>query len=330
MRALSVVSNVIFIFSCAITVQAQPPAAPNAAQGTGCPTVLPVAEGERSIVVPTVAPNVVAPHVEPPAQQPPHIASRPQSPQHEAAKSLLREKLAQRDQLQREIAALRESTQTPEQISVQVKMVEINRTKLRKLGVDWSTFNNGQPTQTDLAGLLGTKPAAASTTAPGVSLQTNVDPAVLEIITALERQNVTRVLAMPTVVMTSGRPASLNIGTDLPIPDPAAPGGVRVEKCGTQVDLTAVSLGDNRVRIDVRPRVSEINAEHAVVVNGAKVPAISVRQLDTSLEMEFGKTTIMSGMVQQRKAANANWLGRENGEVEEIALMLIVTPQIVR
>jgi hypothetical protein len=55
-----------------------------------------------------------------------------------------------------------------------------------------------------------------------------------------------------------------------------------------------------------------------------------VRQLDTSVEMEFGKTTIMSGMVQQRKGANANWFSREEGEVEEIALMLIVTPQIVR
>ncbi len=76
--------------------------------------------------------------------------------------------------------------------------------------------------------------------------------------------------------------------------------------------------------------MSEINAEHSVVVNGANVPAISVRQLDTSVEMEFGKTTIMSGMVQQRKAAPANWFSRENGEVEEIALLLIVTPQIVR
>lgn len=326
MRALSVWSSVVLFSCCAISVQAQHAATPNAAQVTGCPTILPVAEGERSIVVPSVAPHIASP-----AQQVPHIAARPQTPEHEAAKSLLREKLAQRDQLQREIAALRESTQTPEQISVQVKMVEINRTKLRTLGVDWATFNDGKQTQTDLAGLLGMRPASAASSNPqDVSLQTNVDPAVLEIITALERRNVTKVLAMPTVVTLSGRPASLNIGTDLPIPDPSAPGGVRVEKCGTQVDLTAVSLGDNRVRIDVRPRVSQINNEHAVIVNGAKVPSISVRQLDTSVEMEFGKTTIMSGMVQQRKAANANWFSSDDGEIEEIALMLIVTPQIVR
>lgn len=329
MRALSVWSSVVFFSCCAISAHAQQVTAQNAAQGAGCPTVLPVAEGERSIVVPSIAPNVVAPHVDAPAQQPPHVASRPQSPEYEAAKSLLREKLAQRDQLQREIAALRESTQTPEQISVQVSMVDINRTKLRKLGVDWSTFNDGKSTQTDLASLFGTRPAAASATMPGVAVQTNVEPAVLDIITALERQNVARVLTMPSVVTTSGRPASLNIGTELPILDPAAPGGIRVEKCGTQVDLTAVSLGDNRVRIDVRPRASAVDIEHAIVVNGAKVPAMYVRQLDTSVEMEFGKTTIMCGMVQQSKVANANWFSREEGEFEEIALVLIITPQIV-
>jgi Flp pilus assembly secretin CpaC len=330
MRALSVVSNVIFIFSCAITVQAQPPAAPNAAQVTGCPTVLPVAEGERSIVVPTVAPNAVAPHVEPLAQQPPHIASRPQSPQHEAAKTLLREKLAQRDQLQREIAALRESTQTPEQFSVEVKMIEINRTKLRKLGVDWSTFKNGQPTQTDLAALLGAKPAAASTTAPGVSLTANVDPAVLDVIAALERGNVSRVLASPTIVVMSGQPGTLHVGSEIAVPSPDSPGGVRTQKSGTEVDLTAEAVGDNRVRIRVRPRVSEPVVSSVVNQNGETMPALSVRQLDTAFEAEFGKTTILSGLVQERTETTINSLGGRSDEKQEIALMLIVTPQIVR
>ena len=123
--------------------------APGSAQVVGCPTVLPVAEGERSIIVPTIAPQVPAPHV----------AALPQPSQHEAAMTLLREKLAQRDQLQRERTALA-STQSPEQISVTVKMVEINRTKLRQLNVDWSTFGDGKDKSVDVAGLLGIKAAA--------------------------------------------------------------------------------------------------------------------------------------------------------------------------
>jgi len=321
MRALSVWSSVVFIFCCAIIVQAQLTAAPNAAQVTGCPTVLPVAEGERSIVVPTAAPNVATP---------PHIASRPQMPEHESTKSLLREKLAQRNQLQREIAALRESTQTPEQISVQVKLVEINRTKLRKMGVDWSTFNNGQPTQTDLAGLLGANPTTAAKTSPGISFEGNVDPAVIGVITALERRNVSRVLASPTIVVMSGRPGKLHVGSEIAIPSPSSPGGVHTQKCDTEVDLTAEAVGNNRVRIQVQPRVSEPVVSSVVNQNGETMPALSVRQLDTAFETEFGKTTIMSGMVQERTEATVDGFGRRSEEKQEIALMLIVTPQIVR
>lgn len=320
MRALSVWSSVVFFSCCAISVQAQPAAAPHAAQVTGCPTVLPAVEGERSIVVPSVAPHVEAPH----------IASRPQSPQHEAAKALLREKLAQRDQLQREIAALRESTQTPEQISVQVKMVEINRTKLRKLGVDWNTFNDGKATQTNLAALLGTKPATAETTSPGVQLETSIGPDVLGLIAALERGSVSRVLAAPTIVVMSGLPGTLYVGREIAVPSPTSPGGVRTQKCGTEVELTAEALGDNRVRIHVRPRVSEPVGSTVVAENGEAMPALSVRQLDTAFETEFGKTTILSGLVQERTEERMGSFGRRSEEKQEIALMLIVTPQIVR
>jgi Flp pilus assembly secretin CpaC len=325
MHARSVGSIVILLFVHATFIHvnmssAQQAPAPGSSQVAGCPTVLPVAEGERSIVVPTVAPQIPAPHV----------ATLPQPSQHEAAMMLLREKLAQRDQLQREIDALRASTQTPEQISVTVKVVEINRTKLRQLNVDWSTFGDGKDKSVDVAALLGIKPGPASAAPQPLNFHTNVDPAILAIFDSLERQQVSRVLAAPTVVTTSGHPASINIGGELSAPQPEASGGLKNQKYGTQVDLDAVSLGDNRVRIHVRPRVSELDPGHAASTNGQQLPAVSVRQFDTIVEMEFGKTTVMSGLVQEHKTAKSNWLGRDNEQVEEVALMLIMSPQIVR
>ena len=327
-RSVSTTAILLFIHATFIHVtfihvtksSAQQTPAPGSAQVVGCPTVLPVAEGERSIIVPTIAPQVPAPHV----------AALPQPSQHEAAMTMLREKLAQRDQLQREITALRESTQSPEQISVTVKMVEINRTKLRQLNVDWSTFGDGKDKSIDVAALLGIKAGAASASPQTLNYHTNVDPAILAIFDSLERQQLSRVLAAPTVVTISGRPASINVGGELPATQPEVSGGVKKQNYGTQVNLTAVSLGDNRVRIDVRPRVSELDTSHASVVNGQQVPSVSVREFDTSVEMEFGTTTVMSGLVQERKMAKSSWLGRSNEQVEEVALVLIVSPQIVR
>jgi hypothetical protein len=56
-------------------------------------------------------------------------------------RELLRQKLAQRDELQREIDELCEATQTWQQIVVRMKVMEINLTKMRKLGIDFAPGN---------------------------------------------------------------------------------------------------------------------------------------------------------------------------------------------
>lgn len=325
MRAQSFGSLAILLTIGVNSASAQQSLAPDSAQVAACPTVLPVAEGERSIVVPSIDPVV-----EMPPTQAPHIASLPRSPQRETELVLLREKLAQRDQLQREIAALRESTQTPEQISVHVKMIEINRTKLRKLGIDLSTLGNGRLNPADLAAVLGVESGSTNSLPPTMGMCFNVDPAMFNLIASLERQNVSRVLATPTIVVMSGQPGALHVGSEIPVASPGAPGGVQTQKCGTQVDLTADTLGDNRVRIHIKPRVSEPISCSFVNQNGETMPALSVRQLDTAFESEFGKTTILSGLVQERTETRIDQFGRKSDEIQEIALMFIVTPQIVR
>jgi len=299
--------------------------APDASQIAACPTVLPAEEGERSIVVPQLAANIDVPN-----QYVPHIASLPESPEHEAAKSLLREKLAQRDQLQREIAALRESTKTPEQFIVHIEMVEINRTKLRQLGVDWSKFGDGKAAGIDAAGLLGVKGESAGGSRVSFEVQSKVDPAFLDLLKTLEQRQVSRVLSRPSVVVTSGRPAQLVVGSEVALPQPESPGRVRIEKVGTQVDVTAIALGNNRVRLELRPSIREIDASNSPTVNGVVIPAVGVRQIDTGMEMELGTTSILSGLVQERTEATTDKFGRRGEEKQEIALMLIVTPEIVR
>jgi Flp pilus assembly secretin CpaC len=286
-------------------------AAPESAQVASCPTVLPVAEGERSVVVPTVAPNV----------ETPHVASLPLPAEHEAAKSLLKEKLAERDRLQREISALREQTKTPEQILVRVKMLEVNLTKLRQLGPDLSIFNDGKIEHVDLPNWLGSN-AGANHLVNGDAMQ--------GILGALAKQNVGKVLAEPTVITTNGQPASLNVGGECSIPAPGEVGGVKIQKYGTQLDVTAVALGDNKVRLNVRPRVSELDASREISVGGQPILALTVREVDTAVEMELGQSAVLSGLVQERKVTTTDWLGRKSDAVEEIALVVVVTPEIVR
>ena len=294
-------------------------AVPESEQVASCPTVLPVAEGERSIVVPTVAPHVEAPHV----------ASRPLSTEHEAAKSLLKEKLAERDRLQREIAALREATQTPEQMLVRVKMLEIDLTKLRRLGVDLTTLVNGQAQNVDVAAFVESGTFTISGTPQAAKHDAaNVDRGMLDLFEALEQRNVAKVLAEPSMVVTTGRPASLCVGGEFPVPVENLH-SAKFRKYGTQLDLVAESLGDNRVRIDVRPRVSELDSSRAIKVGDVDVPALTVRECDLSREMTLGQTAVVAGLVQERQVSVMTESGART-EVQEVALVVVVTPEIVR
>ena len=69
---------------------------------------------------------------------------------------------------------------------------------------------------------------------------------------------------------------------------------------GTQVDFVPIVLGNGRIRLEVRPRLSEIDDSRSVTVNAFVVPALKVRQVDTGVEMNAGQTLALAGLIQER------------------------------
>jgi hypothetical protein len=62
-----------------------------------------------------------------------------------ADRALLEQKIAERDDLQRQIDELRQSTGTPQQILVRLQVIEVSRAKLQRLGVDIATTDSKPP-----------------------------------------------------------------------------------------------------------------------------------------------------------------------------------------
>jgi pilus assembly protein CpaC len=250
------------------------------------------------------------------------------SAEQAVAQQRLKEKLAERDRLQREIATLCEATKTPEQVVVRVTVFEINRTAIRKLGIEFATALDREGNTLDAA-VLGTRSQDAP--APPGALQFGIfedAQTIRGFIDALEQRNVAKVLATPSVVTISGQPASVSVGGEVPIPNPGTVGDSKVQKYGTELNVKAVPLGDNRVRLNVRPRVSELDEIRGIVVEGRKIPAVTVRECDFSCDLEFGKSAVISGMAQERKIVTAGSWGRKREEVHEFALVIVATPEI--
>jgi pilus assembly protein CpaC len=235
-----------------------------------------------------------------------------------------------------------------QQVLLHVKIMEVSRTKLRRLGVDWAYLNTNVPVQS-VAGLLAASgvgttlvTSGAETFKFGLIAYGSPFHAVVE---ALRQNNLAKVLAEPNLVTVSGRPAFFNSGGEFPILVPQSLGTVSIEykKFGTQVDFLPIVLRDGHIRLEVRPRVSEIDPARSVTVGGMTVPGLRTREVDTGVELRAGQTLAIAGLVQTRTEAESRgipWLmdlpyvgvpfRRVENEENEIELLVMVTPELVQ
>jgi pilus assembly protein CpaC len=109
------------------------------------------------------------------------------------------------------------------------------------------------------------------------------------------------------------------------------------------VDFTPTVLDANRISIKVRPEVSELTSVGALTLNGATVPALTVRRAETTVELGSGESFAIAGLFQnnaQTQVRGLPWLAdipilgalfRSTTYLRnESELVIIVTPFIVR
>ena len=236
-----------------------------------------------------------------------------------------------------------------QQVLLKVRVMEISRTKLRNLGVDWAYFGaSGDFAVNSVSGLINSFTSSAhSITSAGDTFSFGIVDGANDffgVLEALEQRNIAKVLAEPNIVAVSGRPAQFNVGGEFPILVPQSLGTTSVDfkKFGTQVDFLPIVLGNGNIRLEVRPRISEIDDTRSVIINNVTIPALTVREVDTAVEMKAGQTFALAGLVQQRTESQFRGLPyisdlpvigvpfrQVRDETNEIELLIMVTPEFV-
>jgi pilus assembly protein CpaC len=251
-----------------------------------------------------------------------------------------------------------------QQVLLHVKVMEVSRTKLRRLGFDWAKITGTNVVASGISGLFAPLNVqtgvmrSASSGVPGGGLVGPPGPhtetfvfgvvdgtsAFFGVLEALRQDDLAKVLAEPTLVTISGRPATVNCGGEFPVPVPQSLGTLSIEykKFGTQLDFVPIVLGNGKIRLDVRPRVSELDRSRAVTIQGTTVPAIRMREAETGVEMQAGQTLAIAGLVYCRTEAQNRglpwvsevpYLGalfrKVHEETNEIELLIMVTPELV-
>ena len=254
----------------------------------------------------------------------------------------------------------------PQQVQLNVTFMEVQRSKARELGINLSWFGEDgffSSTVGDvvpLAGIggsgsgqtgipLGGSPSLAfpqaavanPTLAAGIVGTSGVFQAFIR---ALREERLLKVLSEPVQVASNGRPSYFQAGGEFPIPIPQGLGAVGIEYRPYGVELSAVPiiLGGGRVRLELAASVSDLDFSRGTTISGTTVPGLSQRQTNTQVELEFGKTLMIAGLIQNTQQAAAQklpFLGELPGigaafrrvkfEEAETELVILVTPHPV-
>jgi pilus assembly protein CpaC len=244
---------------------------------------------------------------------------------------------------------------TPLQVTLKVKVAEVSRDLLKQIGVN---LLSSDPTSGFKFGIgQGSSPV----TAPGGSPFKVLSPIVgggtlgiggklfgLDLSAALdlaETDGMVTILAEPNLTALSGETASFLAGGEFPIPVSQSLGAVTVEykQYGVGLAFTPIVLQDGRISMRVRPEVSELSDAGSVNLNGYKVPALTTRRAETTVELGSGQSVMIAGLL-RNTGSNSMDKTPLLGDLpilgslfkstkfrrQETELVIIVTPYLVR
>jgi pilus assembly protein CpaC len=240
---------------------------------------------------------------------------------------------------------------TPLQVNLKVKIAEVSRDVLKNIGVNlFSTdgtggfkFGIGQG-----ANVAGGSPFAVSAVTGGTTLGLAGKLLGLNLSGAIDlaqTDGLATILAEPNLTALSGETASFLAGGEFPIPVSQSLGAVTIEykQYGVGLAFTPIVLADGRISMRIRPEVSELSDAGSVTLNNFKVPALTTRRAETTVELGSGQSMMIAGLLRNTNSnsiTKAPLLGdlpilgmlfrSTKFQRQETELVIIVTPYLVR
>jgi pilus assembly protein CpaC len=239
---------------------------------------------------------------------------------------------------------------TPNQVSLHVRIAEVQLTALTAIGVNWHKFGSNL--------IIDTNNPAKITSAIGsneIIIGRVASEAISATIDALAQEGLITDLAEPDLVALNGQTASFLAGGEFPVPiagSSSATNGVptitvEFKSYGVSLAFTPTIIDAHHLDLRVRPEVSTLTSVGAVSVpistdTTITIPALIVRRAETSVELGSGESFALAGLLQhtsEQDISKIPLLGdipilgalfRSNRfQRNETELVIIVTPYLV-
>lgn len=254
-----------------------------------------------------------------------------------------------------------------QQVLLEVKVAEMTRTALKRLGVNFSYFMGGDFVYSFLNNLVKLNNQGPLDIYPfqlsgsdTFNTPTGMEPSqsvngmfrfhsgkgvYTGFLDALKEDGLIKVLAEPNLMCVSGRSAEFLAGGEVPVPVPQGLGTVAVEykKFGVSLGFTPRVIGPRTISLEVAPEVSELDYSSAATIAGFVIPGLNTRKASTTVELGDGQSFAIAGLFRDNVRSS---FGRTPGlgevpilgtlfsskefQKNESELIIIVTPHLAR
>jgi pilus assembly protein CpaC len=293
-----------------------------------------------------------------------HIVLSGSVPSASAADTALR--IAQRWSADPEHVMSMLSIEAREQVMLSVRIVEMQRTIVRQLGINLSTagssgeFNFAVATQNEFS-LVGRFLNGLSAGVDWTSGNPGGITGVSSLLQAMERVGLVRTLAEPTLTAITGESANFLAGGEFPVPVGRDRDGnvvIEYKSFGVGLGFTPLVLSEGRISLRISTEVSELTTQGALTLSstavtddagniigtvpGLTIPALNVNRAETTVELPSGGSLVLAGLIQEETRQNLDGVpGVQNipilgalfrsrdFESQETELVVIVTPYLV-
>jgi pilus assembly protein CpaC len=205
-------------------------------------------------------------------------------------------------------------------ILIKAKLIEVRKSALRDIGVDWADVAAGPVLSTD----------------DGVEMTSSLD----SIIHLLMSRGDARLLAEPTLTCISGGQADFVVGGEVPIPVQNQDGALNVvfKQFGILLNVEPRANDAGLIRTKVGVEVSSVDKANSVL----GIPGFATRKTNTEMNVHSGEPMVVAGLFSADDAKNVAripGLGAlpvigelfksrqfRRGETE---LVVLVTPEII-
>jgi len=205
-----------------------------------------------------------------------------------------------------------------QEVLLQVKFVEVDRTALTQIGINFISTGAANTIGTVTTGQFGG--FGPQTITPGGSTGTQTSSTLNNVlnlfvfrpdinlgatIQALETKNLLQILAEPNLIAVNGKEASFLAGGQFPFPIVQPGNGftavtISFKEFGVRLQFTPLITPNGNIHLKVAPEVSTLDFANALTISGFTVPALSTRKAETEFELQDGQSFVIAGLMDNR------------------------------